>query len=95
MDDVPPVPKIKNITDFNKELAPISLTPTLSKIAENVILEYELKSQLIKMMDPVQYSCIPGSNTRLRLISIMHTWLAALDGPGSTVRVALLDYQIK
>lgn len=43
-------------------------------------------------MDPVQYGCISGSNTTLTLISMMHTWLAALDGTGSTVRVALLDY---
>jgi hypothetical protein len=37
--DVPPVPKAKNFTDFNKDLRPISLTSTLSKIAENIIIE--------------------------------------------------------
>jgi hypothetical protein len=37
--DVPPVPEAKNITDFNKDLRPISLTSTLSQIAENIIME--------------------------------------------------------
>ena len=91
--DVPPVPKAKNITDFNKDLRPISLTSTLSKIAENLIIEYELKSKLLRKMDPMQFGFIPGSNTTLALISMMHTWLDALDGTGSTVRVALLDYR--
>ena len=37
MADVPPVPKTKSITDFNKDMRPISLTPALSKMAENII----------------------------------------------------------
>lgn len=93
MADVPPVPKTKNIIDFNKDLRPISLTSTLSKIAENIIIEYELKSKLLRKMDPKQYGFILGSNTTVALISMMHTWLAALDGTGATVRVALLDYR--
>ena len=91
--DVPPIPKARNITDFNKDLRPISLTSTLSKIAENIIIEYELKSKLLRKMDPKQFGFIPGSNTTLALISMIHTWLAALDGTGSTVRIALLDYR--
>jgi hypothetical protein len=94
--DVPLVPKAKNITDFNKDLRPISLTSALSKIAENFIIEYDLKSKLLlRKMDPMQFGFIQGSNTTLEIISMMHTWLAALDGTGSTVRVALLDYRNK
>jgi retron-type reverse transcriptase len=65
----------------------------LSKIAENIIIEYELKSKLLRKMDPMQFGFIPGSNTTLALISMMHTWLAALDWTGSTVRVVPLDYR--
>ena len=93
MADVPPVPKEVNIFDFNKDLRPISLTSTLSKIAENIVINYELKPKLLKRMDPMQFGFIPGSNTTIALISMMHTWLAALDGTGSSVRVALLDYR--
>ncbi len=79
--DVLPIPKARNITDFNKDLRPISLTSTLSKIAENIIIEHELKSKLLRKMDPKQFGFIPGSNTTLALnISMIHTWLAALDG---------------
>ncbi|CAB4005134.1 Hypothetical predicted protein [Paramuricea clavata] len=69
--DVPPVPKAKNIADFNKDLRPISLTSTLSKIAENLIIEYELKSKQLRKMDPMIFCFIPGSNTTLALISMM------------------------
>jgi hypothetical protein len=74
--DVPPVPKAKNITDFNKDLRSISLTSTLSKIAENIIIEYELKSKLLRKMDPMRFGFIPGSNTTLAcsdLITRFHT----------------------
>jgi hypothetical protein len=66
--DVPPVPKAKNITDFNKNFRSISLTSTLSKIAENIIIEYELKSKLLRKMDTMQFSFIPGLNKTLSLI---------------------------
>ena len=52
--DVPPIPKARNITDFN-DLRPISLTSTLSKIAENIIIEHELKPKLLRKMDPKQF----------------------------------------
>ncbi len=90
--DVPPIAKARNITDFNKDLWPISLTSTLSKIAENIIIEYELKSKLLRKIDPKQFGFIPRSNMTLALISMIDTWLAALDGTGPTVRIALLNY---
>ena len=37
--DVPPVPKAPTISDFNKDLRPISLTSTLSKVAEDFVIE--------------------------------------------------------
>ncbi|XP_028418311.1 uncharacterized protein LOC114543586 [Dendronephthya gigantea] len=39
MADVPPIPKQSKITDFNKDLRPISLTSTLSKVAEKFIID--------------------------------------------------------
>jgi hypothetical protein len=47
----------------------------LSKIAENIIIEYELKSKLVRKIDPKQFDFIPGSYTTLALISMIHTWL--------------------
>lgn len=54
-----PIPKNNNITDFNKDLRPISLTSTLSKVAENIIIKYELKSKLLRNLDSMQLGFIP------------------------------------
>ena len=48
MADVPAIPKHSKITDFNKDLRPISLTSTLSKVAEGFIIDKELKPVLLK-----------------------------------------------
>lgn len=93
MADVPPIPKSSRIMDFNKDLRPISLTSTLSKVAEGFIIEHELKPKLLRSMDPLQFGFIPASCTTLALISMSNNWLAETDGTGSTVRVALLDYR--
>ena len=44
MANVTPLPKDSIISDFNKDLRPISLTSTLSKIDESIIIERGLKS---------------------------------------------------
>ena len=91
--DVPLIPKVKNIADFNKNLRQIALTSSLSKIAENLIINYKLKPILLKSIDPKQFGFMPGSSTTLALISMLHNLLAETDGTCSTVRVALLDFK--
>ena len=41
--DVPPLPKAPIVSDFNKDLRPISLTLTMSKIAESFVIEKALR----------------------------------------------------
>ena len=48
MADVVPLPKVSVVNDLEKELRPISLTSTLSKIAESFIIERELKTYFVK-----------------------------------------------
>ena len=93
MAGVPPIPKKRSIEDLNKDLRPLSLTSTLSKVAESYIIEKDLKPTLLKSMDPQQYGFIPRSCTTFALISMIHHWLKLTDGTGSTVRVSLLDYR--
>ena len=93
MADVSPIPKTSNITDFNKDLRPISLTSTLSKIAEGLVIDHELKPKILQIIDPHQFGFIPKSCTTHAIISMLHSWLAATDGTGSTVKVALLDFR--
>ena len=46
--DIVPVPKQKPVNDINKHLRPISLTPVLSKVAEEYVVEYFLKHAVLK-----------------------------------------------
>ena len=93
MADIVSLPKTKDIEDFNKDLRPISLTSTLSKIAEDFIIQHDLKPKLLNVIDPKQFGFIPGPSTKFALISMLHKWLTATDGSGSAVRVILLDYR--
>ena len=93
--DVPPLPKAPTVNDINKDLRPISLTSTLSKVAESFVIDEDLKPVLLSTVDPSQFGFIPGSCTTFALISMFHHWLRATctDGTGSTVRTALLDFR--
>ena len=51
------------IYNFNKDLRPISLTSTLSKVAEGIVIEKELKPVIFSSIDPGQFGFIPGSST--------------------------------
>ena len=76
-----------------KDLRPISLTSTLSKVAESVVIEQELKQALLKIIDFNQYGFIPGSSTTIALISILHNWLYSTNKPDSAVRAIFLDFR--
>ena len=80
--DVPPLPKAPIVSDFNKDLRPISLTSTMSKIAESFVIEKALKPVVLSHIDPGQFGFIPGSSTTFALISMFHHWLRATDGLG-------------
>ena len=60
--DVVPVPKQKPMKDVNKHLRPFSLTPILSKIAEDHIVEQYVKPAALKEIDQRQFGTIPNSS---------------------------------
>ncbi|EDO35721.1 predicted protein, partial [Nematostella vectensis] len=90
--DVDPVPKQKPVHDINKHLRPISLTPILSKVAEDFVVENHVKPAVLAKVDPRQFGTVPGSSTTEALISMVHSWHQATDGNGATVRVVLFDF---
>ena len=49
--NIAPLPKAQDIEDFNKDLRPIALTSTQSKIAEEYIIQNELKPKLLNTID--------------------------------------------
>ena len=87
--NITPIPKVRLVTNLKNELRPISLTPCLSKMAEELIVNDYIKPAVLKIIDPRQFGTVPGSST---VISMFHKWLGDTDGTGSTIRVLLCDY---
>ena len=91
--DVIAIPKTKSITDINDHLRPISLTPILSKLAEEFVVEHYIRPAVLKKLDERQFGSIPNSSTTHALISMLHSWNKSTDGNGATVRVMLFDFR--
>ena len=93
MADVIPLPKKKPVVDIKKELRPISLTPCISKVAEEFVIDGFVKPAVMNTLDDNQYGAIPNSSTTMALISMPHSWSVGTDGNGAIVRTLLLDYR--
>ena len=91
--DVVPIPKQRPIQDINRHLRPISLTPIISKIAEEHVVNTYVKPAVLEKIDPQQFGAIPRSNTTHALISMIHSWSESTDGNGSATRVMLFDFR--
>ena len=87
------MPKEKPVRNVNKDLRPISLTPIVSKIAEDYVVNSFVKPAVLKKLDPNQYGTVPRSSTTQALISLLHFVNASTDGNGATTRVVLFDYK--
>ena len=90
--DIVPVPKQRPIQDINKHLRPISLTPILSKIAEDYIVHEFVIPAVLKKIDKRQYGTIPKSCTTHALVSMIHNWYVSSDGNSAVIRVVLFDF---
>ena len=91
--DVVPLPKQKPVVDATKHLRPISLTPAISKVAEDFVVLRYVGPAVLQIIDPNQYGGIPRSSTLYALISMVHNWSQATDATGAAVRVVLFDYR--
>lgn len=88
--DVVPVPKTNRPVDITKDLRPISLTSTLSKVLESFIGQWIL-NDLKGKLDDRQYGALRGRSTTHELVDILHHWHQALDN-SSLVRAVFIDY---
>ena len=91
--DIVPIPKQKPVREVNKHLRPISLTPIISKIAEDYVVEEYIKPTVLRRIDPNQFGTIPKSSPTFALLSMLHSWNGSTDGTGATVRVILFDFK--
>lgn len=90
--DVIPIPKKSVPSDISKDLRPISLTATLSKICERFVTDWLLWSIGTKI-DTRQFGSIKNSSATHALLSLIHNLLSATDASSSAVRVFLLDFE--
>lgn len=60
--NITPIPKSNPINDINKHLRPISLTPVLSKLDEDFVIEKYVASAILDIIDPAQFGGIPKSS---------------------------------
>ena len=74
-------------------MRPISLTPILSKVAEEFVVEQHLKPAILAKIDENQFGTIPNSSTTYVLISMLHSWNRSTDANGSTNRIILFDFR--
>lgn len=91
--DVTPLPKKQPVQCLKKDLRPISLTPCISKVAEDIVVCDYVKPAAMKIIDPNQYGTVPKSSTTFALLSMIHEWTKGTDGNGSTVRALFFDYR--
>ena len=91
--DVVPVPKQKPVREVNKHLRSISLTPILSKMSEDYVLDTYVKPAVLERIDPQQFGAVPKPSTTHALISMLHSWLKSTDGDGATTRAVLFDFR--
>ena len=93
MANITPLPKTKIVKDPKKDLRPISLTASISKVAEEFIVVDYIKPAVLKVIDSNQYGGIPQSSTTIALIGMIHRWSIASDGNGAVIRSILFDYR--
>jgi hypothetical protein len=91
--NVTPLPKTKPVTIIAKHIRPISLTPTLSKLAEDFVVRNYVGLAILEIIDPNQLGAVPKSSTTQALISMTHTRASATDGTGAAVRIAPPDHR--
>ena len=92
LDDITPIPKKKPVKDV-KTVRTISLTPCLSKLAEDFVITNYFKPAALRVLDDRQYGAVPKSFTTLALLEMIHCWTNAIDGNYSSVRTILFDYR--
>ena len=89
--DVIPVPKKSVPSDISKDLLPISLTSTLSKISERFVTDWLFESIRAKI-DIRQYGSIKNCSTTHALLSLVPYLLSTTDASNIAMRLFLLDF---
>ena len=90
---VSPIPKVYPVTNFQKDIRPISVTSVLSKHLEHFIYS-EILHQVEDKIDPDQYGALKGQSTIHALLRMTNSWYANTDDNsiGNIIRILFIDY---
>ena len=91
--DVTPLPKKKPVKILKKDLRPISLTPCVSKVAEEFVVRDYIMPVVLNKLDMNQYGAVPKSSTTLASLDMLHDWSKGIDGNSATIRTVQFDYR--
>ena len=83
--NITPVPKAMPITG-DGDLRPIALTPVLSNVLEDLVVEWLLE-EVRHLIDPQQFGSLKGTSTTYGLLDMVHNWLSSIDHPGKFLSV--------
>ena len=78
---------------LKKDLRPFSLTPCLSKVAEEFIVADYIKPAVLKDLDTNQSGAVPKSSTPLALLDMLQDWSKGTDGNSAAIRPVLCYYR--
>ena len=81
------------LQDIKKDLRPISLTPSVSKVAEEFVVKDFLRPALLGVIEDNRYWVTPGSSTNIALINMLYHWSMWTYGNSSTVETVLSDHR--
>jgi hypothetical protein len=91
--DVIPLPKVSLPQKIEKDLRPVSLTPSISKSCMEHFVYKWLWDCVKDHLHPDQFGGIKGSSTNYALIRMLHDWFNSTDKLSTLVDVVLIDYQ--
>ena len=73
MEDISSVPKTKPVRNLKGDLRPISLTWTVSKVAEELLVEDCVKPAVLNVIDNNQHGAVPKSSPVIASNNMLHT----------------------
>lgn len=81
------------LQDIKKDLRPICLTPSVSKVAEEFVVKDFPRPTFLGVIEDNQYWVTKGSSTNIALINMLYHWSMWTDGNSSTVITVLSDHR--
>ena len=91
--DVVPLAKVNPPKTIQKDLRPVSLTPSISKSCLEHFVFVWLWECVKDQIHPIQYGGRKGSSPVYALIKMLHDWYSGTDKPSTLVDIVLIDYQ--